>query len=161
MNTSALSDRHVVRLFTRMAHLYGHRWVSVYGQAVDANGKPTSSARQWLYDLRDMTPEQVALGVAEVETRALEWPPGPIEFKRLCLQIPSLEQLLDRQTDYGPVCAELRKRLDWYRIEGLSTKDARELAGQQMETAVLKMRQTGALQALAGPAAREALERAA
>src|SRR5690349_20901788 len=96
-----LSDRHIVRFFTRMAHLYGHKWISVYGDAAKG-GALTTSARQWLYDLRDMTPEQVALGVAVVERRGLEWPPGPIEFKRMCLQIPSLEQLMDRQTDYGP-----------------------------------------------------------
>lgn len=160
MKTSGLSDRHVVRLFTRMAHLYGHKWVSVYGDAV-ANGKPTASARQWLYDLRDMTPEQVALGVAETERRGLEWPPGPIEFKRLCLQIPSIQQLLDRGTDYGPVCAAIRKRCDWFRIEGMASDKARELAGQQLERAVLNMRASGELQALAAPAAREALERAA
>ena len=155
-----VTDAHIVRLFTRMTHLYGHKWVSVYGNAT-ANGKPTPSARQWLYDLRDMTPEQVALGVMETERRGLEWPPGPIDFKRLCLQIPSLEQLLDRGTDYGPVCSELRNRLDWYRIEGMSREQARELASQQMERAVLSMRATGTLQALAAPAAREALERAA
>jgi hypothetical protein len=120
----------------------------------------TASARQWAYDLRDMTPEQVALGVMETERRGLEWPPGPIEFKRLCLQIPSLEQLLDRQTDYGPVCAEIRGRLDWYRIDGMATKDARQLAAQQLETAVQNLRQSGALQALAAPAARLALEAA-
>ena len=159
MPTSALSDRHVVRFFSRMTHLFGHKWSSVYGDAM-ANGKLAPSARQWAYDLRDMTPEQVALGVAETERRGLEWPPGPIEFKRLCLQIPSLAQLMDRQTDYGPVCAEIRKLLDWYRIDGLSTKDARELAGQQLECAVLNMRQSGALQALAAPAAKLALEAA-
>lgn len=144
-----------------MAHLYGHKWVSVYGSAVDANGRPTASARQWLYDLRDMTPEQVALGVAETERRGLEWPPGPIEFKRLCLQIPSLEQLLDRRTDYGPVCAAMREKIDWFRIGNLGDDQARELAAQQLERAVLSMRQSGELQALAAPAAREALERAA
>ena len=154
-----LADRLVVRFFTRMLHLYGHKWASVYGAAT-VNGKLTPSARQWAYDLRDMTPEQVALGVAETERRGLEWPPGPIEFKRLCLQVPSLEQLLDRQTDYGPVCAEIRKRLDWFRIDGLDTKRARELAGQQLERAVLNMRQSGVLQALAAPAAKLALEAA-
>lgn len=146
----ALSERHVVRFFTRMAHLYGHKWTSVYGVAMDG-GKLTPSAHQWAYDLRDMTPEQVVRGLAEVERRGLEWPPGPIEFKRLCLGIPSLAQVLDRSTDYGPVCAEIRNRLDWYRIDGLATKDARELAQQQVETAVLKMRHTGLLQALAAP----------
>lgn len=148
----ALSDRHVVRFFTRMTHLYGHKWASVYGSAVDAAGKLTASARQWAYDLRELTVEQVLLGMNEAEKRGLEWPPGPIEFKRLCLGIPSLAQVLDRQTDYGPVCTEIRKRLDWYRLDGMDTKSARDLASQQLETAVLKM-QTGLLRELAAPQA--------
>lgn len=139
-----------------MKHLYGHKWASVYGAATEPGGL-SLSARQWLYDLRDMTPEQVALGVAETERRGLEWPPGPIEFKRLCLQIPSLEQLMDRATDYGPVCREIRKRCDWFRIEAMASDKARELAGQQLERAVLNMRQTGELQALAAPAAQKAI----
>ena len=139
-----------MKLFARMKHLYGHKWASVYGSATDAVGL-SLSARQWLYDLRDMTPEQVAAGVAETERRALEWPPGPIEFKRLCMGIPSLEQLLDRSTDYGPVCTEIRKRLDWYRIDGMTTENARRLAEQQLERSVMAMRQSGELQALAAP----------
>lgn len=141
----------VIQLFFRMTHLYGHKWVSVYGQPTRPDGSLTVSAEQWLYDLRDMTPEQVAAGVAETERRALEWPPGPIEFKRLCMGIPSLEQLLDRSTDYGPVCAEIRSRCDWYRIEGMASDKARELAGQQLERAVMAMRESGQLQALAAP----------
>jgi hypothetical protein len=58
------------------------------------------------------------------------------------------------------VCAEIRGRLDWYRIDGMATKDARQLAAQQLETAVQNLRQNGALQALAAPAARLALEAA-
>lgn len=154
-----MKAEHIVKMYARMAHLYGHKWVSVYGAAT-RDGGLTLSARQWLYDLRDMTPEQVALGVAEVERRGREWPPGPIDFKRLCLQIPSLEQLLDRGTNYGPVCAEIRKRLDWFRIDGMASEKARELAGQQMERAVLNMRESGALQALSAPAAKLALEAA-
>ena len=150
MKPLALSDRHVVRFFSRMTHLYGHKWSSVYGAAMDG-GKLTASARQWAYDLREMTVEQVLAGMTEVERRALEWPPGPIEFKRLCLGIPSLEQVLDRHTDYGPVCMAIRNRLDWYRIDGMGTKDARALASQQVETAVMAMRQTGDLQAIAAP----------
>lgn len=146
-----LSEAQIVRFFTRMTHLYGHKWASVYGAAM-ADGKLTPSAHQWAYDLREMTTAQVLAGLAEVERRALEWPPGPIEFKRLCLGIPSLEQVLDRSTDYGPVCAEIRKRLDWFRIDGMATRDARELASQQVERAVLALRQTGELQALAAPA---------
>ena len=150
-----LDAKHVVRLFSRMLHLYGHRWASVYGVATDGAGKLTPSAQQWLYDLRDLTEHQVAAALETVVRKRLEWPPGPIEFLNLAEGVPSLAEVLDRSNDYGPVCRAIRSRIDWFLLDQMSTEKRRQLAAQQFEVALVGLRRSGELDCVAAITTRQ------
>lgn len=130
-----------------MAHLYGHRWVSMCGDAMTPDGL-TPSAKQWLQDLKHYTPEQVAVGIQAVVDKRLEWPPGPIEFANLCDGIPTAAEVLDRANDYGPVCAAIRKRIDWFAVDGMSSAKADKEVKRRMERALTSMRADGTMLAI-------------
>jgi hypothetical protein len=143
-----LEAKHIVRMFSRMLHLYGHRWASVYGAATTADGILSASAQQWLYDLRELTPEKVAHGLEQVVAKRLEWPPGPIEFLNLCEGVPTIAEVLDRDHDYGPICRAIRGRMDWFMLESMSAQQMRQLAQQQIESAIVHLRRSGSLAAV-------------
>jgi hypothetical protein len=143
-----LTDAQVIRLFARLRHLWGHRFSSHYGDALDASGNLTPSARHWQRDLAGYSPEQVAYGMAQAVARRLDWPPGPVEMMALCDGLPTLEQVLDRGTDYGPICAAIRSKLDWYTLEALPATEMRRAVEFGMGLATAKLRQSGQLSAL-------------
>lgn len=147
-NSDALAERHIVRLYSRMQHLFGHKWMSAYGDAMGVS-ELTSSAKHWYYDLREFTPAQVAQGLMRVEQLAPEWPPSPMEFKKLCMGVPTIEEVIDRKNDYGPICGEIRKRLDWYNLESMPTKQMRDQALAQYRQAITSMSRSGQLHRLA------------
>ncbi len=145
-----IEPRHIVRMFSRMTHLYGHKWASVYGAATDADGKLTASAKQWLYDLRDLTPDALAAGLESVVRKRLRWPPGPIELLDLCEGVPTVVEVLDRDHDYGPLCTAIRRRIDWWAVEGASSDRVVELATTQVERAINALRRSPEAAALFG-----------
>lgn len=58
-----------------MANLYGHRWVSGYGEADDGT---------WLRGLRGLTPMQLANGLNACCESGDAWPPSLPVFRALC-----------------------------------------------------------------------------
>ena len=68
-----------------MAEIYGHRWVSSYGD--DPSG---STGQTWAKGLAGLTGQQLAAGIAACIASAMDWPPTLPEFRRMCLGIPSL-----------------------------------------------------------------------
>ena len=92
-------ERHIARLWERMAAVYGHRWTSAYGDADDGT---------WLQGLADMTPEQIGHAIGRCATRDDAWPPSLPEFRRLCLPDPEELGLPDEQSAYRMAC-----HLDW------------------------------------------------
>lgn len=68
-----------------MAEIYGHRWISAYGE--DPEG---SAALTWGKGLAGMSGAQLAAGLAACVASAEPWPPTLPEFRALCLGIPSL-----------------------------------------------------------------------
>jgi hypothetical protein len=141
-----VGEKHIVRLFTRMLHLYAQKWSSVYGVATKADGSLTAAARQWLYDLRTLSPQQVAFGLNAVFEKRLEWPPGPIDFMNLCEGVPTLGEVLDRANDYGPVCKAIRAKMNFFNLDELPSTKMRAAAATQLEQAVVTLRRSGALQ---------------
>ncbi len=71
-----MTDRHIRVLWERMAKIYGHKWVSSYGEMDDGT---------WLTGLGDVTPEQVGAGLEKCRTSAEPWPPTLPEFRAMCL----------------------------------------------------------------------------
>lgn len=71
-----LSDRHMDRLWKRMAGLYGNRWTASFGVA-DKN-------HAWLSVLQGLTVHQVADGISRTAKAFPSWPPTAGEFRALC-----------------------------------------------------------------------------
>lgn len=73
-----------------MAKMYGHKWVSTYGEKDDGN--------IWLATLGELTPDQLMLGLKRCANSGNAWPPSAPEFKSMCkpdfaeLGIPSLNE---------------------------------------------------------------------
>ena len=63
------------RLWLRMTEIYGHKFVSSYGDA------PNES---WCRCMADIAPEQIASGLNALLSRNESWPPTAIEFRQLC-----------------------------------------------------------------------------
>ncbi len=64
------------RLWMRMGRVYGHKWVSAYGEADDGT---------WLAGLWDVTPEQIGAGLEKCRTDPVCWPPTLPKFRSMCL----------------------------------------------------------------------------
>lgn len=78
---SALTDAHIDRLWLRMAKMYGHRWVSSYGETDDGT---------WRTGLHGLTPIQIGTGITKCLERrprdgSEDWPPTLNEFRAMCL----------------------------------------------------------------------------
>ena len=73
---STLSQRSLDQLWARMAEIYGHRWVSSYGEI------PTDT---WAKGLYGLTTRQLADGLNECMKAAQGWPPTLPEFRAMCL----------------------------------------------------------------------------
>lgn len=123
------------QFFARMEHLYGHRWTTNYGKAVNGKGELTLAAKQWAHDLADFPPHAILRAMKRLESEYREWPPTVPQFKALCLDLPTLAQVLDRKNDYGPACAEIRKSLDWFNLDQMPTKEMLRQAQWQYERA--------------------------
>lgn len=72
----------VIRFFSRMTHMFGHKWASVYGEAM-LNGKLSPAAILWAQDLSRLTLEQITHGIDAIYALTPEWPPNPMDFIRL------------------------------------------------------------------------------
>lgn len=65
-----------------MAKIYGHKWVSNYGETDDGS---------WLSGLHDVTPEQVSVGLEQCRINNDPWPPSLPEFRAMCLPARRLD----------------------------------------------------------------------
>lgn len=66
-----------------MTHLFGHKWASVYGEAM-AGRNLTPSAKHWLHDLSALSAADIGRGLESVVALRPEWPPNPMEFATIC-----------------------------------------------------------------------------
>ena len=63
------------RLWLRMAEIYGHKWVSSYGD------KPNET---WAKALANFSYGQIAIGLDKMLAKNIEWPPTLTEFISHC-----------------------------------------------------------------------------
>jgi hypothetical protein len=75
-----------------MAEVFGHRWVSSFGD------EPNQS---WIDGLADMTPEDLRFGLSALKGWRDEWPPNLLQFRALCR--PTIE---DAHRIYRPALPE-------------------------------------------------------
>ena len=70
-----VSERDIDIFWKRMTKIYGHRWISNYGDADDGT---------WELGLKSLTPEQLGVGLERCLMSAEPWPPTLPEFRALC-----------------------------------------------------------------------------
>jgi len=78
-----------------MTEIYGHKWTSAFGE------EPLAT---WDNALALITPAMVRMGLNRLalSTKHVEWPPGALEFRQLCLPrsedvgLPAFEQALSQ-----------------------------------------------------------------
>lgn len=62
-----------------MTQIYGHRWLSSYGEEVDRGNV-------WRAVLKNISELQMKSGLNELINSNFDWPPSAIEFRKLCLK---------------------------------------------------------------------------
>jgi hypothetical protein len=91
-----------------MAKIFGHRWVSSYGEMDDGS---------WLAGLHDVTVEQVKVGLERLRVSEEPWPPTLPQFRAMCLppivppyHVPYKSQkLIAKEIDWEGQRAQLAK----------------------------------------------------
>ena len=63
------------KLWRRMTHIFGHKWVSNYGP------KPT---KPWIEFIEKTEPEKIAYGLQGIIKSGEDWPPSLIRFIAMC-----------------------------------------------------------------------------
>lgn len=76
----AITPKMIADLFGTMTGLFGQKWTNAYGLA-DRTG-------QWLATLKDLHPQQFAMGINRVRLAGKDWPPSAPEFRKLCQPLP-------------------------------------------------------------------------
>lgn len=72
-------DRALVEtLWQLMGSMYGHKWVSSYGEEVDPD-------RVWAATLYNLDEAAIRKGMRACVDQRLEWPPSAPEFRDLCI----------------------------------------------------------------------------
>ena len=82
---SLTDDLLVGRLWTRMAQIYGHRWVSAYGYVANDDNELTGTANTWGHALsiHGITERDLKRAFRALLTKD-GWPPTLPEFIALC-----------------------------------------------------------------------------
>jgi hypothetical protein len=85
-------------IWKRMVEIYGHKWSSQMGRAMDGE-KLSDAATTWRFGLSGLTHDQVAFGFNELIASGREWPPSLLEFRKLCLlnilaDVPTLDEVV-------------------------------------------------------------------
>lgn len=79
-----MAPRAVAALWSRFSHLYGHRWESTYGPALNDRDEMQPIAATWAKALAGFGPEDLARGLHGCLDREDGWPPTLPEFRALC-----------------------------------------------------------------------------
>lgn len=100
--------RAVVALWARFSHLYGNRWVSVYGEALSVDGTLQPVAATWAKALGPFSGDDLARGLHACLDRSSAYLPDLPEFRALCLP-PAPPKLLapyHREFEKKPLALE-------------------------------------------------------
>ena len=100
--------RAIAALWARFSHLYGNRWVSVYGEALSADGILQPVAATWAKALGQFSGDDLARGLHACLDRSSAYLPDLPEFRALCLppQPPKLLAPYHREFEKKPLAIE-------------------------------------------------------
>lgn len=98
-STEIFSDKVMTKIWVRMLAIYGHKWASHLGAAVDADGRLSESAHTWQQGLVGVSLENLKTAFDALVLKNQEWPPSLPEFRKLCLSgiradAPSLDEIV-------------------------------------------------------------------
>lgn len=130
-----------------MGEVYGHKWVSGYGEALNKDGSLASVAETWLVGLTGVNAEQFASGLEVCVKSGEPWPPTLPEFREMCLG----KRLNEFGLDYVPEC--YRKQPERRRDRMLSSDDRdarRKKFSSRMSELSASLKALKALKALKG-----------
>lgn len=117
-------------LWAAMADVYGHRWTSSYGDNPDEG-----AALTWGKVLADLSPQQLAEGLAYCGKSANPWPPTLPEFRAACLGIPELHAVRAELVAHlrpGSGSPSAFARLVWSHLDGFRWRVADAATGDRM-----------------------------
>ncbi len=88
----SLSDADMISMWQRMIEIYGHAWVSQYGEPTEAFRERTGeeverlspTVTTWREVLHGITPKELDRGIRDCIRRAEEWPPNAGQFRQRC-----------------------------------------------------------------------------
>ena len=83
-STNAQSEKVMARIWQRMTEVYGHRWMSAWGESSNPDGSLTSAAVTWAQGLSRFTLDEIRQGFEKLVKNENEWPPTLPEFMALC-----------------------------------------------------------------------------
>jgi hypothetical protein len=123
------APRQLRDLWAKMTSIYGHRWVSAFGDSPEYGndaktpGAFTDAGKVWSQGLIGITGQQMALGLRRALMSAEPFPPNLPEFRAMCLGIPTLAtvQLVlakphDQPEDVQAFCRLVWRFIDTYRF---------------------------------------------
>jgi hypothetical protein len=98
-STELLGDKVMTRIWVRMLAIYGHKWSSHLGSAVDGKGLLSESAKTWQAGLRGVSTDGLKAAFDALVLKHHDWPPSLPEFRALCLSrldagVPSLDDVV-------------------------------------------------------------------
>lgn len=118
-----------------MTEIYGHKWVSAYGESSDVEG----AAGTWAKGLSGVSPQQVADGLRACVASSDPWPPTLPEFRAMCLGVPSFPAVRMDTAKVQPFTRLVWQNLDGYLYRQSSSdradrmlRDAYELAREHV-----------------------------
>ena len=132
---SAMTDRKFAEFFAVMAGIFGHKWVSQYGQDPDS-----IAARVWNDGLTGLSLKQIAEAVKHYKNRSIAdaWPPSLPEFRQVAYGLPSLAEARHalRTGTATPFTKVMWRFIDGYRFKQASYDAADRMASEAYELAV-------------------------
>jgi len=125
---------HIETLWVKMAMIYGHKWVSGYGESDDGT---------WLRGLQDLTPGALAKGLEACLHRLDIWPPTLPEFRLLCLGLPDITTTIGNVMNNfsDPVANLIRAQIGSWDLQRMSFKQIELRVKQIYPTVLLEVTQ--------------------
>jgi hypothetical protein len=137
-----LNDKIIAHVWTRMTAIYGHKWVSPMGIAVDGMGILTDAAKTWQKGLSGVSVDGIRTAFSTLVTKNYDWPPSLPEFRKLCLgkgDAPVLDEVVSmlvmvssKQGSIAerykhPLVFSIASRIDMHSLRTAKTIEARRM----------------------------------
>jgi hypothetical protein len=84
-----LERRHLRRIWTRMAGIYGNRWTGQFGHPPAPGRAEHPAVAVWARGLAGHSPRELAAGLDRLERAGAAWPPALPEFRDQCRSRPA------------------------------------------------------------------------